>query len=144
MKIAALLLYAFVGLGFTSLGVVYLATDEFMAYHADAVGSSWAQLDAGLQGLLLGLIRGLGAGAFSCGVALIALSCLSWQKGVHHYRGVLALIAIGFSSFLAYAMFTVYSMTPAEPPIWGGVMWLVASLTAAGCLLVSGPDRNDK
>ena len=133
MKTVALILYALLGLGFLGLGAVYLVTDEFMPYHSDAIAASWEELAPNYQGLFLGLLKGLGAGAFSSGVALISLTVLSYVNGIERYKYPLALIAWTYSCMLTYAIYVVYSQTPAEPPIAGGIAWIVLALFASAC-----------
>ena len=119
------------------LGGIYLFTDEFMSYHADAIETGWGGLESNYQGLFLGLQRGLGAGAFTSGVALVALSVMAFLKGIHHYRCALALVALVYSCLLTYAMYTVYSLTPAVPPLTGGAFWIALSLIAMVCAFLA-------
>ena len=56
MKNTALVLYVVVGFGFMGLGGIYLFTDEFMSYHADAIQTGWGDLESNYQGLFLGLL----------------------------------------------------------------------------------------
>ena len=143
MKNAALILYVLVGLGFMGLGVIYLLTDEFMPYHSDAIGASWGNLDANYQGLFLGLLKGLGAGAFSSGVTLLSLAVLSYLRGIQHYKYALALVALAYSCTLTYAIYTVYALTPSEPPLAGGIAWIVFSSIAIACSFLASSKPGD-
>lgn len=143
MKNAALILYGLVGLGFMGLGVIYLLTDEFMPYHSDAIGVGWGDLDTNYQGLFLGLLKGLGAGAFSSGVALLSLAVLSYLQGIQYYKHALALVALAYSCTLTYAIYTVYSLTPSEPPLAGGLAWIVFSLIAIACSFLASSKQGD-
>jgi hypothetical protein len=55
------------------IGCIYLSLNEFMSYHAEALQVSWADLNPNYRGLILGLIKGLGGGAF---VAVTTLELL--------------------------------------------------------------------
>jgi hypothetical protein len=131
MKTVALFLYAVLGLGFLGLGTLYLVTDEFMPYHSDAIAESWESLAPGYQGLFLGLLKGLGAGAFTSGVALISMTVLSFMNGFQRYKYPLAVVAWTYSCLLTYAIYVVYTQTPSEPPIAGGIAWIVLALAAS-------------
>ena len=54
-------------------GVRYFFTKEFMPYHAVVAGKAWSQLDAGLQTIILGMLRIVGGGLTTYGLALLWL-----------------------------------------------------------------------
>ena len=62
LALALLALAAFLMISF---GIRYLRCEIFMPYHATVAGKSWAQLDPGIQTLLLGLLRVNGGGLAS-------------------------------------------------------------------------------
>lgn len=61
---------AFLALAF---GLRYLVTREFMPYHATVAGRSWQQLEPGLQAIILGMLRIVGGGLVSTGIATLWL-----------------------------------------------------------------------
>ena len=65
LAIAALLSIAF--------GIRYFLAREFMAYHAVVAGKPWSQLDVGLQTVILGMLKILGGGLTTYGLALLWL-----------------------------------------------------------------------
>ena len=65
-----LLLAALLALFF---GIRYLSTQEFMPYHAVVAGKSWAQLELGVQTIILGMLTIIGGGFISYGCALLWL-----------------------------------------------------------------------
>src|SRR5438067_8575240 len=65
LLLAALLPIAF--------GVRYLRTKEFMPYHAVVAGKSWIELDPGVQTIVLGMLRIVGGGLLTYGIALLWL-----------------------------------------------------------------------
>jgi hypothetical protein len=54
-------------------GVRYLTTAEFMPYHAVVAGKSWAQLELGVQTIILGMLTIIGGGFISFGCAVLWL-----------------------------------------------------------------------
>ena len=54
-------------------GVRYLRTKEFMPYHAVVAGKSWSELDLGVQTIILGMLKIVGGGLITYGLALLWL-----------------------------------------------------------------------
>ena len=69
-QLGLLALCALVSMAF---GLRYLVAREFMAYHAIVAGRAWQQVDTGLQTILLGMLRIIGGGLLTYGVALLWL-----------------------------------------------------------------------
>jgi hypothetical protein len=65
LLLAALLPMAF--------GIRYLRTKAFMPYHAVVAGTSWAELGPGVQTIVLGMLRIVGGGLLTYGIALLWL-----------------------------------------------------------------------
>lgn len=65
-----LLLAALLALFF---GVRYLSAQEFMPYHAVVAGKSWAQLEPGVQTIILGMLTIIGGSFISYACALLWL-----------------------------------------------------------------------
>jgi len=95
MKILVLTMFCALGLLFLFVGSVCLLTNEFMPWHAAAIETTWQELDRNYQGLYLGFLKGLGAGAFSVGMMLIAMSVQSCLQGLNRYK--YSLIASGLA-----------------------------------------------
>jgi hypothetical protein len=70
LSLVPLLLAALVSVFF---GIRYLLSREYMPYHAVVVGKGWAQLEAGVQTVILGMLRIIGGGILAYGVALLWL-----------------------------------------------------------------------
>ena len=68
-----LALPAIAGLIAIAFGIKYILAREFMAYHAAVAGRSWAQVDGGLQAIILGMYTIMGGGFVSYGAALLWL-----------------------------------------------------------------------
>jgi len=70
LPLVPLLLAALVSIFF---GIRYLLTKEFMPYHAVVSGKSWSQLELGVQTAILGMLKILGGGFITYGLALLWL-----------------------------------------------------------------------
>src|SRR5258708_15287444 len=77
LALAAVLLVA---LGAILFGVRYMRREAFLPYHADVVGKSWGELDAGVQVIILGMLKIIGAGFATLGVTLLWL-CFALHEG---------------------------------------------------------------
>ncbi len=128
---ASLLVFAIVGLSLFLTGCVYLLRDEFMPYHAEAIQTDWERLDRNLQVLILGLIKGLGGGALVAGLVIMVMVGVSVKEHPRSSVLILPITAIGYSSLLCYATYTVYSGTPGNPPLGLTIALLVASCGAS-------------
>ena len=54
-------------------GVRYFFTKEFMPYHAVVSGKSWSQLERGVQTAILGMLKIVGGGLATYGLAVLWL-----------------------------------------------------------------------
>ena len=129
--------FAVIGLSLFLTGCVYLLRDEFMPYHAEAIQTEWGALGPNLQALLLGLIKGLGSGAFVSGLVILVMVGVSLKGIPRSFVLLLPITAIGYSGLLCYATYTVYSNTPGNPPLGLTVALVVASIIASLALTFS-------
>ncbi len=118
------------GLIFTWL---YLFRTEFMPYHATAVSRSWDEVDAGMQILILALMRVSGGGwlATSLGMGLLMIRYFKDDKPwIPLYTGL-----IGLSTTIPTLLATllVRNNSPANPP-WiaaaGAIAIIIISMIA--------------
>ncbi len=137
------MLFALVGLSLFLLGCLYLSLDEFMPYHAEALQKDWGALAPNDQGLILGLLRGLGGGAFVSGFAILFMITSSLRKTPKPFILLLPFTAICFSALLCYATFTVYVRTPGHPPLLLTVALVAASVLASLALVTSQRSSTD-
>lgn len=133
----AIALFALVGLSLFLLGSVYLSLGEFMPYHAEALQLEWDSLNANFQGLILGLLKGLGSGAFVAGVAVLWMAGKSLRESPRPFVVLMPFVAISYSSLLCFATYTVYTNTPGNPPLFLNFLLVVASVLASAALAVS-------
>lgn len=133
----SIFLFAIVGLSLFLTGCLYLSLDEFMPYHAEALQQDWNSLSTNYQGLLLGLIKGLGGGAFVSGLAVLIMVVASLRKSPTPFLLLLPVTAIGYSALLCYATLTVYLGTPGDPPLLLTIVLAATSILASLALAIS-------
>jgi hypothetical protein len=137
-------LFALVGVSLLSVGCVYLSLSQFMPYHAEALQLEWDSLDANFQGLILGLLKGLGSGAFVAGTAVVWMAGKSLRQSPRPFVTLMPFVAISYSSLLCFATYTVYTNTPGNPPLLLNFLLVVASVLASAALAVSRRDVSGK
>ena len=130
-------LFALVGTSLLLTGAVYLSLSEYMPYHSRAVQLAWEELDPNLQGLLLGLLKGLGSGAFVAGFATLFMAGASLRSGPTPFLALLPIVAVGYSTLLCYATYTVFTRTPGDPPLIPNILLVATSLLASIALIHS-------
>lgn len=74
MRKVALALMLLAGIGAIAVGVRYALAQQFMPYHEVIAGKPWGQLEPGVQAILRGMLKILGAGFAAFGVALLAFA----------------------------------------------------------------------
>jgi len=135
--------FGLVGFGLFLMGCVYLSLNEFMPYHAEALQIDWIDLDPNSKGLILGLLRGLGSGAFVAGIAILFMVGMSLRKNPRPFLVLLPLIAVSYSTLLCYATYTVYTSTPGNPPLLLNIALVATSALASITLSLSQRNSSD-
>jgi hypothetical protein len=77
LALAAVLLVA---LGAILFGVRYMRREAYLPYHAAVAGKSFSELDPGVQVVILGMLKIIGGGFATLGVALLWL-CFALHEG---------------------------------------------------------------
>ena len=139
----SLSLFGLLGIGLIVLGFIYLSAEQFMPYHSQAVAADWADLEPGFRGLILGLIKGLGAGALIAGAATIFMAVASLNKGPRPFLFLMPLVAIGYSTLLGYVTYTVQTSTPANPPLLLNATAIAAAILASVLLVLSRRNQSE-
>lgn len=121
-------------------GLLYLTTQTFMPYHADALTVPWEQLPSHHQGFVLGVIRGMGAGSFAVALALLLILLIPFRRGDRWSFWAVPLIGVVFTALTAYAAITIDTLTPASTP-WRQTLGLTA-VYAVGALISFWPSRS--
>lgn len=128
---ASLWLFLLIGAALLATGLVYFSRTEFMPYHAQAVQADWSSLAPNHQGLLLGMLKGLGAGQIIAGVATLLMATLSLRRSARPYVVLLPVVCVGYSLLITYAMYIVASRTPGDPPLILGVVTILLAASAS-------------
>lgn len=131
---SSLAVYALLGLCLLATGLLYLSIEEFMPYHAEAVQTQWSDVPPDYQGLILGFLKGLGAGAFVSGSAVLYMAVESLRRSLAPFRLLLPFISIAYPALLSQATYTVKFNTPGNPPLILTLALLFAGLAATGLL----------
>jgi len=118
-----------------AFGLMYALRQEFMPYHAAALGLRWEQLEPPFKALILALMRAIAGLCFAVVFLLLVLLLVPFRQGA-----AWALLAVPVGGMLVtcasiYGMAYVARRTPANPPwilpIAGGSLFL-----AALCLVI--------
>lgn len=99
-----------------ALGATYFSSKQFMSYHAEAVSVPWQELDAGIQALILALMRLAGGGWFALGFLTIVMALAALRTRSVLVRWTLpAGMLIAWSASFAVT-WEVYQATGAATP----------------------------
>ncbi len=99
-----------------ALGATYCFSNQFMSYHAEAVGASWQELDAAVQTLILALMQLAGGGWIALGFITITLAWIAFRNRVAVARFTLPVAGLLSWSASFAATWGVYQVTGAETP----------------------------
>jgi hypothetical protein len=121
--------YCVVGAGLAAQGARYLVASQFMHYHADVVQERWSQLNPKEQRLMLGLLKGFGAGMLCLGVTILFIALGPLRHGLYLAHWVLAVLAISYSALLVHI--TRFALLPHAAPILVTTTMCVLSIAAA-------------
>lgn len=135
----AVVAYFIVGAGLVAQGVRYLVAGQFMHYHADVIKEAWTQLGASEQRLLLGLLRGFGAGMFCLGLAIVFIAIEPLPRGAMLVHWFLAFISITYTAML-YRVTSV-ALLPGAAPITVTTVMCALSVTASAASIYVGMTR---
>ncbi len=133
----SLAIFIVLGLSLLSVGVLYLSLDEFMSYHSEAIQTDWSDLNNNYRGLILGLLKALGGGAFTAGFATVFMAVVSLRKSVRPFMVLLPTVATGYSILLCYATYTVHTNTPGNPPLLLTGLYVAMGVFASTLLVMS-------
>lgn len=116
----------------------YLFTSEFMPYHAVVAGTNWAQLEPGMQAIILGMLRIVGAGFLACGVALLWL-LVPLSRGETWPRwAALSVAAAAWVPTLGVTLALAAASPDARPPVVPSVIMLGLVVVGVGALFLVG------
>lgn len=122
--------YCIVGAGLAAQGLRYLVASQFMHYHADVIQERWSQLKPTEQRLMLGLLKGFGAGMLCLGLTIIFVALGPLRDGVYMAHWFVAFLAIGYTTLLVHI--TRFALLPHAAPI--AVTTTMSALSIAGAV----------
>ena len=115
------------------VGLMYMTRREFMPYHGQAIGKTWAELDDKLKALLIGLIRAEGGGNVAVGLSLIAMLVFAFISRELWSYYTIPFIGLFSCVILFSASFDIKKKTGAKTPYIAPVVVMV--LTVIGFVL---------
>ena len=122
-------LYCLVGAALLAQGVRYIGATAFMPYHSEVIATPWDSLNQSHQTLILGLLKGFGAGSFCVGLAIILMTLFSFRGGSNWSRWAIPVVAATYTAALVYV--TKFALLPGATPI-------AVSFTLLGFVVVAG------
>lgn len=129
----ALLLIGLAALMSVSAGLRYLMLDEFLLYHSVVAGRPWAEIEPGIQAIIIGMLRIVGGGFLACGVVLFWLIGPIRRGEVWARWAAISTVAAVWGP-AQYVTLSLKSISPAaQPPI--AQTALIIGLAALGLLI---------
>lgn len=130
----AVVAYSLVGAGLAAQGLRYLIASQFMHYHQDVIRERWNQLQPGEQRLMLGLLKGFGAGMFCVGLTTIFVAVGPLRDGLYRAHWFEAVLTLIYTSLLVHI--TRVALLPHAAPIAVTTTMLALSVAASiACLM---------
>lgn len=130
----AVVAYSLVGAGLAAQGLRYLIASHFMHYHQDVVRERWSQLQPGEQRLMLGLLKGFGAGMFCLGFTMIFVALGPLRDGLYRAHWFEAVLTVVYTALLVHI--TRLALLPKAAPIAVTTAMLALSIAASiACLI---------
>ena len=116
-------------------GVRYFRAKEFMPYHATVAGKEWSQLGAGVQAIVLGMLKICAAGFLTYGLTILWLLIPLYHGSEWAAWAALSISATGLGPVL-YVTVSLRRVAPAaRTPIIPATSVLVLALCGAGLSL---------
>ena len=120
--------YILVGFYIYVFSIDHLMRSEFLPWHREIVGKSWAEVDSRMQTLIIGYMRAIGGCLFAVGLAYTAILAIPFLEGQAWAAFVLAATGTVAGATALYTMLYVRRGTPAKPPIWGPIVAMLLSI----------------
>lgn len=112
------------------IGLLYASRKEIMPYHLDALETSWDKIDFKYQFMLKALLNGGGFYGISCGLFMLVLLLIPFDKGEMWAGYAIGGIGLVGALPLGYIVYSVKKNTKGNPPLW--IMMIVNALLFIG------------
>jgi hypothetical protein len=113
-------------------GIRYFLAKEFMPYHAVVAGRSWSDLEPGVRTIILGMLRIIGGGFATYGLALLWLLIPLYAKEPWAHWAVLTLTAATILPTLYVTIALRRAAPQARTPVLPAAVVLALALIGAG------------
>jgi hypothetical protein len=137
MQHLALAMVIVVALGGVLFGVRYMLRTAYLPYHAVVAGKPFTELDPGVQAIILGMLKIIGSGFATLGIALLWL-CFALHKGERWAPwAVLTVSAVALIPML-YAAITLRTFRPGAPtPVRPTCVMMILIVIGVGLSLLA-------
>ncbi len=125
-----------------AVGSVYLFSGKVMPYHAQVIGKNWAELDQGVQIILLSLVQNFGIAVVSLMFFFSVVLFIPFRRGEKWANWTLFLGSIIFSGSSFFVTFKVYLATNVQNA-WPSVL-IGMILGLLGFLFSMGMEKEKK
>ena len=112
------------------IGLLYASRKQIMPYHLDALETTWDEIDFKYQFMLKALLNGGGFYGVSCGLFMLVLLFIPFDKGELWAGYAIGGIGLVGALPLAYIVYSVKIKTKGNPPLW--IMIIVNALLIVG------------
>ena len=131
-------LYLSISLVAFTMSMVFLTSQEFFPYHAEASGMIWSEIPSGIQLVLLSLIRlaGLGWLVFALGLGFLTIYYYHIKNNALAYFIIPVLILIYFGGVFGITYY-VFIQTQANTPWTSSMGMIITDIIAFACSMVS-------
>jgi hypothetical protein len=123
-------IYLLVAIMTIAWGCLYFFSHEMMPYHKQAIGKNWAELDRGVQVIVLALMEAVGAGQLTLGFIILVLLLIPFRRGERWVNWGLFIGGIVFSGLGYFITFKVQLGTNASTPWYLMLLFMALILFA--------------
>jgi len=121
-------IYLVVAIMTIAWGILYFSSHEMMPYHKQAIGKNWAELERGIQVIILALMEAAGAGLLTTGFLMLILLFIPFRQGEPWVNWAIFLGGIVCSGLAFYVTFKVHITTNASTPYYLVLLFMVLFL----------------
>ena len=135
------ILYSLMAIGCLAQGIRYFFAEQIMPYHMAVLSTSWEQLSVEHQTLMLGLLKGFGAGSFAVGLGILLLTLVPLRAGRVWARWATPVVALSYAGSLIHV--TRFALLPDAAPITVSTVVLGLVLAALLCSITRKAPEQD-